>query len=280
MMAGGEWRRLPVRVHRLLRSLAGALYTHRRLIWQMALHDLRARYAATLAGTLWAILNPVITIVAFWFVSAYGLRISFESGPPYFLFMLCGFIPWMVFSEGLSNGTGAVLSHTYLVTKIAFPLEILPVVSIASAILIHLLLVLLLVVILLVSGAPVTLHFLQALYFLAALSVFTAGLAWLFSALNVFHRDVGQGLTAFMPIWFWSTPILWPAQNLSRRALRVMQLNPVFYVVEGYRNAFLHGRSLAAQWPLDLYFWGVTAVIVVAGAAVFRRLRPHFADVL
>ncbi|HYB72600.1 MAG TPA: hypothetical protein VED18_04450, partial [Candidatus Sulfotelmatobacter sp.] len=77
------------------------LYVNRGLIWQLALHDLRARYAATLVGSVWAIVNPVVVILVFWFVSTYGLRITFQTGPPYFLVLFCGLIPWMMFNEAL-----------------------------------------------------------------------------------------------------------------------------------------------------------------------------------
>ncbi len=256
------------------------LYVNRWLIWQLALHDLRARYAATVVGSVWAIINPVIMFLVFWFVSTYGLRISFETGPPYFLVLFCGFIPWMAFSEALSTASGAVLSHAYLVRKIAFPLEILPIVSIVSAIIVHFFLVVLLIIIVLVSGVHPTLYFVQVIYFTLAMVAFVTGLAWLFSALNVFNRDVGQALNAIITIWFWATPILWPVPRHSQWALWILKLNPMFYVVEGYRNAFLYARPPWALWPLDLYFWGVTAAFFVAGGVAFRRLKPHFADAL
>lgn len=261
-------------------SLSRKLYANRRLIWQLALHDLRIRYASTLVGSVWAIINPSISIAVFWFVSAYGLRITFEGGPPYFLVLFSGFIPWMAFSEALTGGAASVLSHEYLVKKIAFPLEILPIVNIVSAVIVHFFLVALLIVILVVSGVPATLHFLQASYFLLAMVAFTVGMSWLLAALNVFSRDVGQALNAFMTVWFWTTPILWPVENLSARMLRLFELNPLFYIVQGYRNAFLYGRPLFALWPLDLYFWGVTTLVLAVGGLVFRRLKPHFADVL
>lgn len=256
------------------------LYANRRLIWQLAVHELRGRYAATLAGSVWAIVNPIVVILVFWFVATYGLRITFENGPPYFLVLFSGLIPWMTFNEALTGSAGAVLAHQYLVKKIAFPLEILPVVNVIAAIIIHFFLVALLIFILIVSGVYPTLHSLQAIYFLIAMTIFTTGLAWVFAALNVFSRDVGQALGPIMTVWFWITPIVWPVQNLPSWALWVAQINPVFYLVEGYRNAFLYGRPLSALWPLDLYFWVVTAILFVLGAAVFRSLKPHFADVL
>jgi lipopolysaccharide transport system permease protein/teichoic acid transport system permease protein len=257
-----------------------SLRVHRRLIWQLALHELKVRYAATLAGALWAVVNPAAVILVFWFVSAYGLRLTFEGGVPFFLVLFCGLVPWMTFHEALVGGAGAVLHHAYLVKKIAFPLEILPVVSVVAATVVHGFLLALLVAILLVSGVWPTLAMLQAAYFLAALLLLTTSLAWIFAALNVFSRDVGQALGPVMTVWFWLTPIVWPAQNLSEGALRVVQLNPLFYVVEGYRNAFLYGKPLTAQWPLDLYFWAVVAGLFVLGAVLFQRLKPHFAEVL
>lgn len=263
-------------VLRLIRRL----HSNRWLIWQLALHDLRSRYAATLVGSLWAVINPVMVILVFWFVSAYGLKITLESGPPLFLVIFCGLVPWMTFSEAVSNGAGAVLSHAYLVRKIAFPLEILPIVHIVSAVIVHGFLVGVLIVILRVSGAPVTLRYFQAAYYFGAMLAFATGLAWLLSALNVFNRDVGTALSSIMTIWFWATPIIWPAQDSGGLAMRILRLNPLYFVVEGYRNAFLYAKPLIALWPLDVFFWGLTGATLAVGGIVFRRLKPHFADVL
>jgi teichoic acid transport system permease protein len=238
------------------------------------------RYAATAAGALWAVANPVVVILVFWFVSAYGLRLSFEAGPPFFLVLFCGLVPWMTFHEALTGSAGAVLNHSFLVKKIAFPLEILPVVSIVASTVVHAALVTLLVVILVVSGVWPTIRALQAAYFLFAMLVLTTSLGWILAGLNVFSRDVGQALGPLMTVWFWITPIVWPAQNLSGFALYIVQLNPLYYVVAGYRNAFLYDRPLLAMWPLDLYFWVVTTILHALGAALFQRLKPHFAEVL
>ncbi len=261
-------------------TLLGSLHRHRSLIWQLAVHDLRSRYASTLIGSVWAIVNPAITILVFWFVSVYGLRVSFEEGPPYYLILFCGFVPWLMFNDAVTGGAAGILSHSYLVRKIAFPLEILPIVKIVSATIVHLFLMALLLLILILSGVHPTLHVFEGLYFLVAMVTFAAGLAWLLSALQVFSTDLGHALGAAMTIWFWVTPILWPLQNLKGTALWIVQLNPVLYVVEGYRNAFLYARPLSALWPLDIYFWAVTAAMLLVGASVFRRLKPHFADVL
>ncbi len=256
------------------------ILSNRGLIWQLTVHELRSRYAATLIGSVWAVINPVVVIVVFWFVCSYGLRITFESGPPYFLVLFCGLIPWMTFNEALTGAAGAVLQHQYLVKRVSFPLEILPIVNIVSAAVVHFFLVALLMIILLLSGIRITPHSFQAIYFLIAMVSLTIGLSWAFAALQVFHRDLGHALAAILTIWFWITPIVWPVRDLSDRAMWLIQLNPLFYVVQGYRNAFLYEAPLFAMWPLDVYFWGLTVTLLVLGATVFRQLRPHLADVL
>jgi teichoic acid transport system permease protein len=81
-------------------------------------------------------------------------------------------------------------------------------------------------------------------------------------------------------VLFWATPILWPAGNIGGLFKLAVQANPMYFVVEGYRSALLPGSALFALWPLDLYFWTLVLVALVAGATMFRRFESDFADVL
>ena len=112
--------RLPARLLGGLRSTFRLILANRRLIWQLTLHELRSRYAATLVGSVWAVINPIVVILVFWFVSVYGLRITLDSGYPFFLFLFCGLVPWMTFNEALTGAAGSVLNHQYLVKQIAW----------------------------------------------------------------------------------------------------------------------------------------------------------------
>jgi lipopolysaccharide transport system permease protein/teichoic acid transport system permease protein len=256
------------------------LYSNRLLIWRLALFDLRSRYAATFAGALWAVINPVALILVFWFVSAYGLKVSWTGGPPLHLLLFCALVPWITFSEALPAGSGAVLSHQYLVKKIAFPLEILPLVHIVSSTIIHFALLALLLVILISSGHVPGWNSFGILYYLVAMLAFVTGLSWVLAPLNVFNRDVGQALAPILTIWFWVTPIVWPASNMPEWARGFVAYNPLYFIVEGYRSALLFDQPIGHLWPLDLQFWGVTLLLLVVGARVFERLKPHFADIL
>lgn len=253
---------------------------NRRLLWNLALYELRGRYAATLAGSIWAIVNPLVLIAVFWFITAYGLKVSFESGPPYFLMVFCGIVPWLAFSEALSGGTNAILGHAFVVKKIAFPLEILPLVPIVTSVIVHFVLILVLLFIMWVSGLPPQWQFVQILYFSAAMLVFASALSYVLGPINVFQRDTAHVVGAVLTIWFWVTPVIWPTANLPDWAYKILRLNPVFYIVEGYRGVLLFDQPFWFQWPLDAWFWAVTLFMLLLGSLVFRRLKPHFGDVI
>lgn len=256
------------------------LLANRRLIFQLARFELRNRYASTAAGALWALIQPILLIMVFWFVATRGLKVSFESGPPYILLVFTAFVPWMLFADALTGCTHSITNYTYLVRKVAFPVHILPAVPLCASLFVHVALFVVLLVILAWYGLYPQLHFFMVLYYLLALTIFTLALGWLLSALHVFSRDVGQATSSALTVLFWLTPILWPAQNLQGWAKLVVQLNPPYFIVEGYRSVLLFGKVGFALWPLDLYFWGLTAAMLVIGTSVFRRFEPDFADVL
>ena len=258
-----------------------ALCVHRQVIWRLAIHAFSNRYSATLGGLLWAFLQPMMTLAVFWFVFSYGLKIkSPAEGVPFVLVLFCGLVPWMSFNEALSGGANAILDHRYLVKKIAFPLEILPAVPFVTAAIVHIFMLVLLSAILMSYGIWPTALTLQVAYFFLAMCAFCISLSWILAALNVFHRDVGQALGVILMMWFWLTPIVWPLEVLPATARWIVELNPMVYVVEGYRQSLLYAEPAWHDWTGALYFWGVTAFLSLLGPIVFHRLKPHFADVL
>lgn len=264
-----------------LRAHVRVLFDGRSLVWHLAVHEFRERYAATFAGSLWAVVEPALLFLVLWFVFAYGFRIETPDGAtPYFLVLFCGLVPWTTFRDAVSGGTNVLLRHQHLIRRGAFPTQVLPLAHLLAALLPHGVMVGFLLVVLAANGIWPSLGTLQVLYYLAAMYAFALGLAWLLGALNLFFRDVGQALGPAMTFWFWLTPIVWPAENPPPWARAVLELNPMFYVVEGYRSAFLDRPPLWQDLGLTLYFWLVVAAVVAAGTFVFRRLKPHFAEVL
>jgi lipopolysaccharide transport system permease protein/teichoic acid transport system permease protein len=142
--------------------------------------------------------------------------------------------------------------------------------------------VFLLVTLAIFSANDVTfsLYIFQVFYYFVALCFFLLGISWIVSALNVFHRDIGQGLTVILNLWFWLTPIVWTVDIVPEKYRWLLQLNPLEYIVEGYRKSLLYHQPIWGNITGGVYYWLTAAVVFVAGALLFRRLKPEFADVL
>lgn len=267
----------------LLRSFLqflGDLLRSRRLIWDLTKNDFRTKYLSSYLGIFWAFVNPVVSILILWFVFQVGFKSTSVEKVPFILWLLCGIVPWFFFAEALSSATQAVTDNSHLVKKVVFRVSVLPIIKILSALIIHVVFVGILAVLYLLYGYTFDLHSLQVVYYLLATIVLLLGLSWITSSIVVFVRDVGQLVTVLLQFGFWLTPIFWAPGILPEKYQPVVSLNPFYYIVDGYRASLLYKTWFWQDMGVTLYFWAVTGLIFVAGALLFNRLRPHFADVL
>jgi lipopolysaccharide transport system permease protein/teichoic acid transport system permease protein len=121
---------------------------------------------------------------------------------------------------------------------------------------------------------------LQFLYYLAALTIFSLGLGWLCSALNVFYRDTAQIVGVLFNIWFWLTPIVWEMNIVPEKYSFYVKLNPFYYIVQGYKDSFLYHIPFWEHYMQGIYFWVVCFLTFAIGAFVFKKLKPDFVDVM
>ncbi len=252
-----------------------------RLAWRLALLTLRDRYAATALGGLWAVLQPAGLIAVYWFVFSYGLKMAAPAeGGSYFLTLTVGLIVWFFFSEAVAGGTNAVLANRYLVKKIAFPLEILPCIPVLAALVVHAAMIALVLAVMAAEGRMPSTALFEVAYFALALACLATGLAFLLSGLAVFQGDMAQSIGILLQIWFWLTPIVWSPDLFPEHIRGWLALNPLYYIVTGYRHAFLDTPAVPLFGTAGAIFWIAAALMLAAGIAVFRRLKPDFADVL
>lgn len=256
------------------------LWNSRSLIWKLAKNDFKKRYAGSYLGVVWAMIQPVITVLMYWFVFDI-LGFMRDSGEaPYVLFLTAGLVPWFFFSEALTNGTGALLEYNYLVKKVVFDIDILPIIRCVAATFIHGFFIVVLLIIACVYGYFPTAYTLQVIYYSFALLVLTLGITYFSSAIVVFFRDLSQIINIALQIGMWATPVLWNIATINPFWARIIKINPLVYIVEGYRGAIYgHTTFLSFGW-YNLYFWGVTVALFVIGRVVFKKLKPHFADVM
>lgn len=264
------------------------LWQNRRLIWKLAKNDFKTRYAGSYLGIVWAFVQPIITVLLYWFVFTVALpqRASSIKGDielPYVLWLIAGIVPWFFFSEALTNGTNALLEYNYLVKKVVFKISILPIIKIISAIFVHGFFVLFTIILFACYGFYPDLYTLQVFYYSLCMVIFTLGLSYITCSIIVFFRDLGQIISICLQVGIWATPILWNLTTLtaSHPKLKFLfKLNPMNYIVEGYRNALIDKIWFWETFYSTAYFWILTLCMFAFGAIIFKRLKVHFADVL
>ena len=256
------------------------LYRNRSLLFQLTARDFKSRYLGSYLGLLWAFINPVVTILIFWFV----FQVGFKSAPvgdfPFILWLITGIVPWFFIAETLISGTGAVVENSYLVKKIVFRVSMLPVVKLLSALIVHIFFIMVIFLIFSLYGFYPGIYSIQVIYYSFSAIVLLLGVTWLTSSLVVFLKDVGQLISILVQFGFWLTPIFWSLQMIPQKYQIYLKLNPVYYIIQGYRDSFIHNVWFWEHPLYTAYYWVFTGVVFLFGAVVFTRLRPHFADVL
>lgn len=262
--------------------LPGELYQNRKLILKLAQNDFKTKYAGSYLGIVWAFVQPVVTIMVYWFVFSVGFRSGSVEEYPFVLYLVTGIIPWFLFQDALNSGTNALIEYNYLVKKVVFKISILPIVKMVSAYFVHIFFVIFALIICTFMGYLPSIYGIQILYYDFCVFLFTLGLVYATSAIVVFFRDLTQIISIVLQVGVWMTPIMWDFNMLANYpALQALfKLNPMYYVVTGYRDSILGKVSLLAHWKWGAGFWLVTALLFIVGTVVFKRLKPHFADVL
>lgn len=256
------------------------VYTYRSIIRAMAIREMQSRYAGTLAGFVWSVINPLMVILVFWFVFSVGFKVQPVGNVPFIVVFMSGMIPWTMFAETLMANTNAIIANAHLVKKTVFPTEILPIVNLVASSITHVIMLIILALLLLFNKIPFSFYNFQFLYYLAALSVFSIGLGWIFSAVNVFYRDTGQILGVIINMWFWLTPVVWLMDIIPQKYQFIIKLNPMYYIVEGYKESFIYHAPFWQNYKLGIYFWAIAVLLFIVGGLIFRKLKPEFADVL
>lgn len=254
---------------------------NRKMIWDLACNDFSTKYAGSAFGIFWAFIQPVITMVVYWVVFEFGLKATPPvENVPYVLWFSAGMVPWFFFSDGINAVANCLLEYSYLVKKVVFDIELLPVIKMISTLFVHAAFIVLLFVICFCTGKPVTVYMLQLFYYLICLVVLIYALGKMTAALLLFLRDLGQLVNIALQIGVWATPIIWSYVIVPEKFQWIVKLNPVFYIVEGYRDCFFQKQWFYDSPVLTGYFWIVTVMLLLAANMIFKKMRPHFADVL
>ena len=256
------------------------VFKNKSLLVSLAVQDFRQRYLGNYLGIVWAFASPFITVFILFFVFQIGFRSAPSEGIPFIIWLISGMFPWFFLSESISAGSSSIIDKPYLVKKIVFKVSTLPVIKLITALFIHSFFLLLLFLMLVGYGFYPKLIWIQILYYLFATLILVLGISWITSSIVVFMKDMGQIVGILLQFGFWLTPIFWSDKIMPQKYLPFLKLNPAYYIVQGYRDSVLYNVWFWEKPYLTIYFWIATFFILVFGAFLFKRLQPHFADVL
>ena len=257
-----------------------AIMKNKTLLLSLTKNDLKQKYLGNFLGVAWALIQPTATIIIFWFVFQVGFKSKPVDNFPFILWLVAGMFPWFYFAEGLSNGTNSIIANSFLVKKVVFRVSLLPIVSLLSALGIHIFFIFFMFAMFMYYGYMPEIYWLQLIYYVFALSIFLLGLSWITSSVVVFFKDMGQLVAIIIQFGFWLTPIFWNIAIIPEKYHWLIELNPIVYIIEGYRNSMIYHKWFWEDMHMTIYFWMVTLIIFMIGGLTFKKLRPHFADVL
>lgn len=257
-----------------------SLYINRAIVFRIAHMDFTQRYLGTLLGVVWALLNPLATILIIYFVFTFGLKAGIVGGQKYHLWLIPGMLSWFYISEAVLNGAAAVTDYRYLVMKINFPVEILPYVKTLAPIIPHVALMSLYLAYMFIVEKSRSVMWLQLIYYLGCANCLCLAASYLTSAFNVFARDTISLLSITIQILFWATPIFWNPSILPPHLAAWILKSPTNYIIQGYRESIFTHVGFWERPVEGLIFWGFTLGLLFLGTSIFNRTKKHFADVL
>ena len=258
-------------------------YRRRWLLRYFVQRQVTRKYKKSYLGFAWAFLSPLIWVffLTLIFSEIVGLRFRVVEGDPtlnFGLYLYCGLLPFLVFSEAANKGLNTITGNKGLVQQVVFPLELLPLANVITSMIDKIFGLGALLVVLLVFGVPIhwTISLLPLIIVLQL--VFVLGLTYFMAILGTYLPDVGEMTRPVIRGMFFLTPIIWTPDRLPEDLRWVVDYNPLAYLVEAYRDLILNGELPGEM--ATLYFTLFSVALFVAGFALFVRFKPRFADLL
>ncbi|MFB9974872.1 ABC transporter permease [Allobacillus sp. SKP2-8] len=257
------------------------------LIKRLSLYELKSKNKSNYLGMAWEVINPTIQILIYWFVFG-TLRerepvMVGDQEVPFFMWLLAAFFLWIFFYQSTIEGSKAIYSRLKMLSKMNFPMSVIPNYIIFSKLYVHIFMLVLSVIIFQLAGFYINIYYLQLFYFLFCILALVFSLSLITSTLSTIIRDVHMLLNSTLRMLLYLSAVLWPLTELSEFPILadLLQLNPLIYIIEGYRSAFFGVEwYFITQWEYTLYFWGLVFILFGLGSAMHVKFRKYFIDFL
>ncbi|WP_058949476.1 ABC transporter permease [Oceanobacillus picturae] len=261
---------------------------HFYLIRRLSIYEIKSKNKNNYLGYLWELLNPAIQILIYWFVFTAlrdrdpilmnGMKVDFFS------WLLAAFFLWTFFYQGTIQGSKSIYSRLKMLSKMNFPMSIIPGFVIFSQFYVHIIMLVISIFILNFTGHFISIYYIQLVYYAFAAFCLIFSLSLITSTLSTIIRDIHMFLNATLRMFLYVSGVLWPLSILGNnfpKTMEVMKLNPLYYLIEGYRAA-LFGTEwhFLVNWQYTIVFWTITIVLFLLGSILHIKFRRHFIDYL
>lgn len=260
---------------------------HFYLVRRLSIYDVKSKNQNNYLGMLWEILTPVISILIYWFVfGTLRQRAPIEMGNmevPFFYWLFIGFVVWTFFYQASIEASKSIYTRLKMLSKMNFPLSVIPNIPIFSKFYTHIIMLTIALIVFQFAGYYVDLYIIQVLYFIFGTYMLIYAFALITSTLSTLVRDVHLLLNSLLRMLLYLSGVLWPLTILADfpTLMAIMKLNPLVYLIEGYRAAFFGTEwYLVTHWEYSLYFWGLILVMLFIGSVIHVKFRRNFIDYL
>lgn len=253
------------------------IWKYRTILWTTTKNDIKARYAGSLLGIVWAILYPVmfLGVYALVYVAILKVRITAMTTPEYIALIFSGLVPFLGFSEALGSGVGSVTSNANLIKNTLFPIELVPVKTVLSSAVTQIVGTVLLLGSLVLMGKGGVLFALVPLIFAVQL-VFTVGFIWIVSSINVLVRDLSQVTSVLIIFFMMVSPIGYTSDMVPKELAALSYINPLFSIITVYREIIIY-KHLPSLLDCGVFI-GMSFITFAAGFYIFTKLKQVFSD--
>ncbi len=251
------------------------LYDYRELLKTSVKKEIRGKYKNSFLGVLWSFLNPLLQILVYAIVFPLILKNNEKN---YVIFLCCGLIPWTFFSTAMTRAAFTMIENGNIIKKVYFPREILPISIVTSEAINFLISTLIIIAFVLVYGVGITRFMLYYPIIFIVQYILILGISFIVSSITVYVRDLQHLISVALQLLFYATPIVYNANTIPENFKWVLNLNPMTYVINAYRDIFYN--QVAPDVKALLIVALVMIVICVIGYIIFNKLQKGFAEEL
>ncbi len=251
------------------------LYQYRELLKTNVKKEIRGKYKNSFLGVLWSFLNPLLQIAVYAIVFPLILRNTQEN---YVIFLCCGLIPWTFFSTAISRSAFTMIENGNILKKVYFPREILPISVVTSEAVNFMISTIIILAFVIFGGLGITKYVLFYPLILVVQYLLVLAISLIVSSICVYIRDLQHFIGIFLQLLFYATPVVYSAETIPENFAWMLKINPMTYIIDGYRNIFYNQTMPDIKALLILFV--ILLFVIVIGYVIFNKLQKGFAEEL